>query len=221
MKDIKYFLEEEGKFCQTEREDVEVWNEEVQDWDYKRIPLEFLRQKPFQCEYDNISYKKELTKGYDLSDAELTMLGLFIMHHSHIFRDDYYGDTIPEIAQNMFEALDSSVSKAPVTEHETLYRFCQLEDKHDMRIGDIVCIPHTLTCTADKWSINSRNIYIIQTLPYNKTHAHDIYKMYPHNKNEHQVNFLRGTKFLVTAIKDISGTEYHEFYMKELEQYKQ
>ena len=177
MRDIVYFLEEEEKYCQTEREEIEVWNEDVQDWDYKRIPLDFLRQRPFQREYGNIAYNKELTKGYDLTDAELTMLGLFIMHHSQYFRDDYYGYVIPEIAKNMFEVLNSLVSKAPVTEHETLYRFCQVEDKHDMRIGDVLFIPHNLSCTTDKWKKNDRNIYIIQTLPHDKTHAHDIYKM--------------------------------------------
>ena len=217
MKDIKYFLEEEYKYCQIEREEVEVWNEEIQDWDYKRIPLDFLRQKPFQREYGNITYKKKQTKGYNLSDAELTMLGLFIMHHSQFFRDDYY-DVIPEIAKNMFEVLDVSVSKAPITEHKILYRFCQVEDKYDMKVGEVLFIPHNLTCTSDKWDRNDRDIYIIQTLPHDKTHAHDMYKMYPHNENEHQINFLRGTKFLVTAIKDIFGTEYHEFYMEELEQ---
>ena len=217
MKDIKYFLEVEDKYCQTEREEVEVWDEEVRDWDYKRVPLDFLRQKPFQRGYDNIAYKKEITKGYDLSDAELIVLGSFIMHHSKFFRDDYYGDVIPEIAKNMFEVLDVSVSKAPITEHKTLYRFCQVEDKHDMKVGEVLFIPHNLTCTSDKWDRNDRDIYIIQTLPRDKTHAHDIYKMYPHNKNEHQINFLRGTKFLVTEIKEIAGTEYHEYFMDELE----
>lgn len=218
MKDIQYFLDEEGKYCLTEQKPHDVWDEEIQDWDYKRIPLDFLRQKPFKHAYDNIAYKKELTKGYDLNDAELTMLGLFFMHHSRYFRDDYYGVPIPEIAINMFDVLDSSISKSPVTEHAVLYRFCQVEDKHDMRVGDIIFTPHNLTCTADKWNRNDRDIYIIRALSHDETRAHDTYKMYPHNRNEHQVNFLRGTKFLVSNIKEIPGTDYHEFYMKESEQ---
>ena len=218
MKEIRYFLDEEDKYCQTEPEEIMIWDEETQEWDYKRIPLDFLRSRPFLQSYNNLDYKRERTQGYNLSDAELTVLGMFIMHHSQYFRDDYYGDVIPEIAKNMFEVLDSLVSKAPVKAHKTLYRFCQVEDKHDMKVGDVLFIPHNLTCTSDKWERNDRNIYIVQTLPQDKTHAHDIYKMYPHNENEHQINFLRGTKFLVTAIKDVSGTEYHEFYMEELEQ---
>ena len=109
MKDIHYFLEEEDKYCQNKSEEFEVCDEEVQEWEYKRVPLDFLRQRPFQCEYDNIAYKKELTKGYDLSDEELTMLGLFIIHQSRYFRDDYYGDVIPEIAKNMFKVLSRLV----------------------------------------------------------------------------------------------------------------
>lgn len=33
-----------------------------------------------------------------------------------------------------------------------------------------------------------------------------------------QVNFLRETKFFVTRVEKIKGTEYHNFYMNELEQ---
>ena len=217
MKDIRYFLEEENKYCQTEREEVEVWNEEVQDWDHKRLPLDFLRQNPFQRGYNNIAYKKELTKGYDLSDAELTMLGLFIMHHSKYFRDDYYGNNVPEIARNMFDVLDNAISKAPVTQSETLFRFCVNEDNSEMEIGDTITFTHNLTCTTERWDRRDNNIYIIKTLPHDRTRAHDVYRMYPHNMNEHQINFLRGTKFLVTKIKEIAGTEYHEFFMDELE----
>lgn len=217
MKEIRYFLDEEDKYCQTEPEEIMIWDEEAQEWDYKRIPLDFLRSRPFQQNLNNLDYKRERTHGYNLSDAELTVLGMFIMHHSRYFRDDYYGEDIPEIAKNMFEVLDVSVSKAPITEHKTLYRFCQVEDKHDMKVGEVLFIPHNLTCTSDKWERNDRDIYIIQTLPHDKTHAHDIYKMYPHNENEHQINFLRGTKFLVTAIKDVSGTEHYEFYLDEIE----
>lgn len=46
MKDIQYFLDVEDKYCQTIPEEVEVWDEDVQEWDYKRIPLDFLRSRP-------------------------------------------------------------------------------------------------------------------------------------------------------------------------------
>ena len=215
MKDIGYFIEEEDKFCRTEPVECEVWDKDVQEWSYKRIPLVFLRSKPFQCEYENISYKKELTKGYDLNDAELTMLGLFIMQHSRYFRDDYYELPIPELALNMFEVLNSLVAKAPVTENDLLYRFCVDEDRNDMEIGDTVVFPHNLTCTADKWNRKDNNIYVIHTLPKEDTNAHDLYRMYGHGC-EKQVNFLRGTKFLVVDKEIIDETEYHKFVMNEI-----
>ena len=216
MKDIHYFLDAEDKYNNTEPKDNIVCDEDIHEWNCNRDSLDFLRSNPFHRSYGNIDYYRELTRGYNLTDAELTVLGMFFMHCSAPFRDDYYGNKIPELASSMFDVLNSLVSKATITEHTTLYRFCQAEDKHDMKIGDILFIPHNLTCTSDKWNRTDRNIYIIQTLAHDETHAHDIYKMYPHNKNEHQVNFLRGTKFLVTEIKEISGTEFYEFYLEEL-----
>ena len=217
MKDIKYFREEEDKYCQTEREEVEVWDEEIMDWDYKRIPLDFLRQRPFYRERENIYHNKELTKGYDLSDAELTILGMFIMHHSRCFRDDYYGECVPEIAKNMFDVLDSLVTKAPVTEANVLYRECKYPDDITLKAGDVLFVPHNLTCTLNNCVRDDNNFYIIRTLTHSKTRAHDIYRMYPHNAQEMQVNFLRGTKFFVTNVEVIKGTEYYLFYMEELE----
>ena len=160
MKDIQYFLDVEDKYCQTIPEEVEVWDEDVQEWDYKRIPLDFLRSRPFDQSYNNLDYRKERTQGYDLNDAELTVLGMFFMHCSAPFRDDYYtqkGDAVPEIAKEMFEVLDSLVAKAPQTTNNLLFRFCVDEDKHDMKIGDIVTFSHNLTCTLDKWNRNDNN----------------------------------------------------------------
>lgn len=216
MKDISYFLGAEEKYNHTELEEKMVWNEELQAWDYRSAPLDFLRSNPFHRSYENIEYNRKLTKDFKLTDAELVVLGMFIMHYSAPFRDDFYGNEIPELALNMFDVLNSLVAKAPITEHSILYRFCQAEDKHDMMVGDILFVPHNLSCTSDKWNRNDRNVYVIKTLSHDKTCAHDIYKMYPHNVNEHQINFIRGTKFLVTEIKEIFGTEYREFYMKEL-----
>jgi len=216
MKDISYFLDEEGRYCQTMPEEKMDWNEEAQDWDYKRIPLDFLRQKPFHQSYKNIDYIRERTKGYDLNDAELTVLGMFIMHHSRYFRDDYYEGEVPEIAKNMFYVLDGVVAKAPESDANILYRDCKYPDNIKLKVGDFLVVSYNLTCTINNCIRKDNNFYIIRTLSHNKTRAHDIYKMYPHNEREKQVNFLRGTKFLVTDVNAILGTEYHVFYMNEL-----
>ena len=160
MKDIQYFLEVEDTYNQTEPKDNMVWDEEVQDWDYKHIPLDFLRSRPFRRSFDNIEYKKELTKGFCLSDAELTILGMFIMHCSAPFRDDYYGETIPDIAMYMFEVLDNVVEKAPITETDVVYRHCKYPDKSNMKVGDILFVPHNLTCSTDLWRSHDGCVYI-------------------------------------------------------------
>ena len=221
MKDIQYFLDVEDKYCRTIPEEVEVWDEEAQEWDYKRIPLDFLRSRPFHQSHDNLDYNRKLTKGYDLNDAELTILGVFFMHCPAPFRDDYYtqkGNIVPEIAKEMFEVLNSAVSKAPITNSEKVYRHCKYPDIVDLKVGDSLVIPHNLTCTTNLWPNHDGNIYAIRTLSLEETRAHDIYRMYTHNENERQVNFLRGTRYQVTDIQEISGTEYHVFNMDELKQ---
>ena len=218
MKDIKYFLDEEDEYNQTQSIDNIVWNGEAQESIYNHRPLGFLQQKPFHRTFEKSLYHiKERTQGYDLSEAEMVVLGMFIMHHSRYFRDDYYEAKIPEIALNMFEVLNSAISKAPKTDSRVLYRFCNSHDNQKMQIGDIIKIPHNLTCTPkDKWG-SHEGIYIIQTLPKNITRAYDLYKMYSHNINEKQVNFLRGNKFYVTGIEKITGTPFHRFYMNEID----
>ena len=204
MKDLKYFLEEENKYCKMER-------------GVKSSPLDFLRTCPFrQTIEQSLEYIKDNTKGYDLSEVEMVVLGLFIMHHSKYFRDDYYGKEIPDIAKNMFEVLNNVVSKAPKIECDILYRFCHSHDEFRMKDGDVLYVSHNLTCTQNIWPSHRENRYIIKPLPQDKTRAHAICKMYHHNEKEAQVNYLRGTRFHVTKVEEIVGTEYHLFYMDEL-----
>ena len=47
------------------------------------------------------------------------------------------------------------------------------------------------------------------------TKAHDLYRMYNHG-HEKQVNFLRGSKFLIEDKKIIDDTEYYQFIMHEI-----
>ncbi len=101
MKDIHYFLDEEDWYNQADYKDVGFWDEEFEGSDL----ICFLRQKPFHRNYSCIDYVREHTKGYELNDAELTVLSMFIMNYSRYFRDDYYNKPIPEIATSMFEVL--------------------------------------------------------------------------------------------------------------------
>ena len=217
MKDIDYFLYEEDKYNEVHRNDFGVFDEEMKEFVFGQDdPLSFLIERPFHGIYEKaIDYIKENTKGFCLSEAEMTMLGVFYARWSAPFRDDYYSLPIPELALNMFEVLNSLVAKAPATENEVLYRFCVDEDRNDMKIGDTIVFPYNLTCTADKWDRKDNNIYVIHTLPKEETNAHDLYRMYSHGC-EKQVNFLRGTKFLVVNKGIIDETAYLIFVMNEI-----
>ena len=217
MKDVKYFLNEEEKYNEVHRHDFGVYNEELEEFVFgEDNPLSFLKERPFNGIYEKaIDYIKENTIGFCLTEAEMTMLGVFYARWSAPFRDDYYSLPIPELALNMFEVLNSLVAKAPVTENEVLYRYCVDEDRNEMEIGDTIVFPHNLTCTADKWDRKDNNIYVIHTLSKEDTNAHDLYRMYGHGR-EKQVNFLRGTKFLVVDKEIIDETEYHIFVMNEI-----
>jgi len=217
MKDIEYFLYEEDKYNDVKRDDFGVFDEELNEFVFDEDdPLSFLKERPFHGIYEKaIDYIRENTKGFCLSEAEMTILGMFYAKWSAPFRDDYYTLSIPELALNMFEVLDSVVSKAPVTENKLLYRFCVDEDRNDFKVGDSITFSYNLTCTADKWNRNDNNIYIIHTLPVNKTNAHDLYRLYRHG-NEKQVNFLRGTKFLIVDNEIMDETGYNIFVMNEI-----
>ena len=119
MKDIEYFLYEEDRYNEIERDDFGVYDEDSKEIIFGNDdPLSFLIEKPFHGIYEKaIDYIKERTQGFCLSEAEMTILGVFYAKWSAPFRDDYYTPPIPELALNMFEVLDSVVAKAPVTEN--------------------------------------------------------------------------------------------------------
>lgn len=57
------------------------------------------------------------------------------------------------------------VNKAPINADPILYRFCNDYDKCDMKVGDIINIPHNLTCTNYNWHQEKyNNVYIISPL---------------------------------------------------------
>ena len=76
---------------------------------------------------------------------------LFLGKYSYIFRDDYYYEGVTDFIQNLFDTLDDMVNKAPINADPILYRFCNDYDKCDMKVGDIINIPHNLTCTNYNW----------------------------------------------------------------------
>ena len=110
--------------------------------------------------------------------------------------------------------LNSIIIKAPKFKGNILYRFTKIGDKTNFEIGDIYQPHHSLTTTTEDWEQNRSDVYVIKTLPEDKTQAHSLYMIY-NQGNETQVNFLRGTLFEITNIEPIQGTKYKRIYMSE------
>lgn len=216
MKDISYFLDEEDDYNNNKSTKKQVNEETLIDSTPTYDSLDFLCSRPFHVFYENIEYGRKISHGYNLSDAELTMLGMFLMQYSRLFRDDYYKPPIPNLVNCMFETLNQAISKAPQNNCSTLYRFCNDYDKADFKVGETTTFPFNLTCTEDKWNISDKNIYIINTLPQHKTRARALYRMYRQNKREKQINFLRNSTFIITHIDRTKDKKHHIFYMNEI-----
>lgn len=218
MDKLKYFLEEEKKYSASHEGIDSMWYDEgngEMNLDSDENSLGFLKKRPFE-KYSkaSIAHINEASK-YNLSPIERTILSMFFGDCSAEFRDDLYHGDIPELVKKMMEILDIVVKKAPITDHTNLYRVCNDNDDVNISIGDILTVRHNLTCSAKDWNAKNANVYVIRTLPPNKTRAHDLYKIYNKAK-EYQVNFLRNTCFKV--IKVVPNGNFGEmmFYLNEI-----
>lgn len=213
MRNIHYFLSEEEKYLASPQANPKlVWNEEYGEFGYPDDPLFFLQKKPFQTfQYNNIDEGNR----YGLTDVEKMIFTCFIGNISYAFRDDYYHNEVPDIVREMQMVLNCLIKKAPKFKGNTLYRFTKDGDKTNFEIGDIYQPRHNITTTTDDWEQNRSDVYVIKTLSENETQAHCIYLIYNHG-HETQVNFLRGTSFVITDIVPIEGTEYKRIYMSEI-----
>lgn len=215
---LQYFLDAEEAFCKEHPDYGDYfWNEKSGEMDVVGSDdrLSFLMDKPFS-EHSNLKAigNEEL---YGLTDAERVVLLLFYGKYSAQFRDDYYYRGTPELAQDLMKVLDSLISKAPQNKDKVLYRFCHHMDRVDMKIGDVVTFLYNLTCTNFDWHQDDRkNVYVITPLSEGKTKAHNLFEIYEHG-DEKQVDFLRGTSFLVTKIEQTEKSKFKKIYLKEIE----
>lgn len=219
MNDINYFLTEEEKFCNKHPTYGDFFfNEKYNEFDIvgSEDPMCFMTERPFSTYY---SLMKEASDGeikYALTAIEHVVLLLFYSKYSAKFRDDYYNNDIPELATKMFQVLDGIVAKAPQNRDDTLYRFCNMYDKCNMKKGDIITFTYNLTTTNYDWEQEQyKNVYIIYPLKNGKTKAHNLFEIICHGK-ENQVEFLRNTSFEVTNVLETVGTEYKKFYLQEI-----
>ncbi len=154
-------------------------------------------------------------KKYNLTEVEVLIMNCFYGNLSQYFRDDTYEQfgEVPEISQKMQKVLENFIRKAPKHKGGELYRFLNSHDRSDFNIGDVFEPSFSLTTTNEDWE-QDKNTYVITPLPEESTSAYDIYKIYNHGE-ENQVNFLKGTKFVVTRIKK-TPNGHRRIYFNEL-----
>lgn len=215
-KDIQYFIDKENEYISKHKNDEKIleYGTGIIDADFYN-PEYFLKDGKIQSYYNGVKGYIENEKKFNLTEAERTILRMFYGDMSHIFRDDYYRGTVPEVAEELFKVLNSVVSKAPQGTSSPLYRFCVREDRVDFKQGDKFTVSHNLTCTDKDWRQSDiKNVYIIEPLKGGKTKAHNVYEIY-NKTGENQVNFTRGTSFEITKVIT-QKNDLKLIYMKEL-----
>lgn len=219
VKDLPYFLDEEDNFCRKHSDYGEMfWDPEIEEMSEIGIndQLNYLKDRIFSRTRDTIHEPLGRECDLGLTDAQRVLLRLLYCQHSYIFRDDYYYEGITDFVSNLFDSLDDLVRKAPVNTDPILYRYCVEYDMSEMVVGDVITIPHNLTCTNCEWGQEqTKNVYVITPLSPQETKAHNLFEIYNHG-DENQVDFLRGSRFIVERIEDTEGTAYKKFYLREI-----
>lgn len=218
MEDIKYFLETEKKFQEEHSDGPELYYDpECGGMTYKSYPGDFLEEgwmNKFAQEPHSEKVRSAMKK-YNLTEVEVLIMNCFYGNLSQYFRDDTYEQfgEVPEISQKMQKVLENFIRKAPKHKGGVLYRFLNSHDRSDFNIGDVFEPSFSLTTTNEDWE-QDKNSYVITPLPEESTSAYDIYKIYNHGE-ENQVNFLKGTKFVVTRIEK-TPNGHRRIYFNEL-----
>ena len=219
VKDLQYFINAENEFCKEHPNYGELFfDTSIGEMSEQGIDdrLNYLSDRIISNCNKIIKEPSEKELEFKLSDVQRVLLRLFFGKYSYIFRDDYYYEGITDFIQNLFDTLDDMVNKAPINTDPILYRFCNDYDKCDMKVGDIINIPHNLTCTNYDWHKERyNNVYIISPLKNGKTRARNLFEICKHG-DEMQIDFLRNTRFQVEKIEQAQETEYKKIYLKEL-----
>lgn len=214
VKDLQYFINAENEFCKEHPNYGELFfDTSIGEMSEQGINdrLNYLSDRIISKYNKIIKEPSEKELEFGLSDAQRILLRLFLGKYSYIFRDDYYYEGVTDFIQNLFDTLDDMVNKAPINADPILYRFCNDYDKCDMKVGDIINIPHNLTCTNYNWHQEKyNNVYIISPLRNGKTRARNLFEMRNHG-DEMQIDFLRNTRFQVEKIEQTPKTEHKKY----------
>lgn len=166
---------------------------------------------------------------YPFTKEQVDFLQEFFCCHSYTFRGDFDFSNEPEYKHRR-NILNGIVLMMPKYDGERLYRCCyRFEDSNRFVKGFIFEPPHSLTTSTleDYVKISSlpgaiyndyTHKYIITTLPYERTKAHDFRRLrMEHLKDrikEGQVNFEEGARFRVDEVLFIDDIKH--IYMTEI-----
>ncbi len=177
--------------------------------------LFFFNQNHVTIQASNLNneLKHELSK-WQLTKFEMLMLLCYQGDLSVVFDN---GDPLnsPYPINEMCKALDTVLIKAPACTDTPLYRQHRKNDIIDFKKGEIRTIPSYLTTSINNWNQSCHQLIITPNLDI--TNAKALYKI-RNDKEEYQVNFKRGTSFLIEKVETFSedGVEYKRIWMKEL-----
>lgn len=177
--------------------------------------LFFFNQKHVTIQARNLTnaLKHELSK-WQLTKLEMLMLLCYQSNLSDVF-DNGDPRKSPYPINEMCKAMDSVLMKAPVCTETPLYRQHRKNDVIDFKEGEIRTFPSYLTTSIKNWNQSCHQLKIIPNLVH--TNAKALYKI-RNDKGEYQVNFKRGTSFLIEKVETIreDGVEFNRIRMKEL-----
>ena len=177
--------------------------------------LFFFNQGHIAIQANNLTndLKQDLSK-WQLTKFEMLMLLCYQGDLSAVFDN---GDPLssPYPINEMCKSMDSVLMKAPVCTDTTFYRQHRKNDVVDFKEGEIRTFPSYLTTSIKNW--NQPNHQLIITPNLSHTNAKALYKI-RNDKEEYQVNFKRGTSFLIEKVEPFEedGIEFKRIWMKEL-----
>lgn len=219
VKDLEYFLEQENRYCEEHPNYGKLFfDEKIGEMSIVGVDdhYNFLTDRVISKHLKYIEKFQGDEHLYNLTDSERVVLRLLYCQHSYLFRDDYYYEGVNEVAQSLFDTLDSLIKKAPQNKNNILFRNCNEYDPVSFEIGDFHTFPWSLTCTNYDWGQEKcTNVYVISPLKEGRTKAHNLFEIYEHG-DEKQVNFLRGSSFVVTNVEPTAGTIFKKIYMDEV-----
>lgn len=177
--------------------------------------LFFFNQKHVTTQARNLTngLKHELSK-WQLTKFEMLMLLCYQGDLSAVF-DNGDPRKSPYPINEMCKAFDTVLIKAPTCTDTPLYRQHRKNDVVDFKKGVIRTFPSYLTTSIKNWNQPSHQLIITPNL--NHTNAKALYKI-RNDKKEYQVNFKRGSSFLIEKVETFEedGVEYKRIWMKEL-----